>query len=278
MLMKYLFTLLLVLFITSTSYAQSVNDYKYVIVPEKFDFLKSQDQYQVNSLTKFLFNKYGFDAYIRGDEMPFSARSQGCDVLYAEIESESNFVQARLVVVLKDCKGEVIFKTSQGKSKNKEYKRAYHEALREAFFDIEALAYSYNGTVMKSTIENEIDVTKVIKAELDIVAKPSVIKMDASEVKSASQIANTEATIERVPAREIYTSEDGFYSAEKDDRVLTFKEGSKTIGVTTIDLEKAFPVTTSEFSGEAFFLEGRLVVQRKIKGVAGKVEMIFTKE
>lgn len=32
---------------------ESLNGYKYVVVPEKFDFLKSEDLYQINSLTKF---------------------------------------------------------------------------------------------------------------------------------------------------------------------------------------------------------------------------------
>lgn len=38
---------------------ESLNGYKYVVVPEKFDFLKSEDLYQINSLTKFLLNKEG---------------------------------------------------------------------------------------------------------------------------------------------------------------------------------------------------------------------------
>ena len=52
---------ILVLTVSISSWAQSnLNDYKYVLVPEKFDFLKSNDQYQLNSLTKFLLQKKGF--------------------------------------------------------------------------------------------------------------------------------------------------------------------------------------------------------------------------
>jgi hypothetical protein len=37
---------------------RNVNDYKYVIVPEKFDFQKEPNQFKLNQLTKFLLKKY----------------------------------------------------------------------------------------------------------------------------------------------------------------------------------------------------------------------------
>jgi len=35
---------------------QTVNNYKYVVVANQFDFFEKADQYQTSSLTKFLFN------------------------------------------------------------------------------------------------------------------------------------------------------------------------------------------------------------------------------
>ena len=56
-----IYIFLLILSATISSWAQSsINDYKYVSVAEKFDFLKSNDQYQLNSLTTFLLKKNGF--------------------------------------------------------------------------------------------------------------------------------------------------------------------------------------------------------------------------
>ena len=56
-----IYIFLLALSVNMSSWAQmSLNDYKYVSVPEKFDFLKSNDQYQLNSLTFFLLKKKGF--------------------------------------------------------------------------------------------------------------------------------------------------------------------------------------------------------------------------
>ena len=54
------------LFLSINLYAQqtNLNDYSYVIVPDQFDFLKSKDQFQLNSMTKFYFEKSGFNAYL----------------------------------------------------------------------------------------------------------------------------------------------------------------------------------------------------------------------
>ena len=41
---------------------EKLNDYKYVIIPEKFDFVNESDKYQTSSLTKFLL-KRGIKVY-----------------------------------------------------------------------------------------------------------------------------------------------------------------------------------------------------------------------
>lgn len=281
--MKHFFTFLVVLSFTGSLCAQSVNDYKYVIVPEKYEFLKTNDQYQVNSLTKFLFSKYGFDSYLQNEDKPFSTRVKGCEVLHADVESESNFIQAKLVVVLKDCKGAVVYKTSQGSSKEKDFKRAYHEALREAFLDIEELRYRYNGHSIPEVGVQEEQKVMVQKTtpqpQPKTMAEAIAFKNEnLIETTGNAQVIVTKVTAERIEIDTIYMSEDGFYKAIKEGDILTFKEGSKTIGIANIDLKEAFEVKTSEFSGMAFFLEGRVVIKRKIKGVSGVVEMIFIKE
>lgn len=131
-------TVLLVFFffcLTKAFSQQSPNDYTYVVVPEQFTFLHGADQHQLNSLTKFLLNKYGFNAYF-SSELPNVKR---CDGLHAEVISNSNFIYTRLSVVLRDCYGTEIFRSEEGKSKYKDYRQAYHQSLRMAFESVEAL-------------------------------------------------------------------------------------------------------------------------------------------
>ena len=65
--MKINSILLLVFFclgISFSSFSQkSLSDYTYVVISEQFEFQNEKDKYQLNSLTKFLYNKYGLHAF-----------------------------------------------------------------------------------------------------------------------------------------------------------------------------------------------------------------------
>ena len=120
--------------IISKSFSQkSLSDYSYVIVSEQFEFQQEKDKYQLNSLTKFLFNKYGFHAYF-DREVPLNVFR--CDGLWAEAEGTPGFIITKVQLVLRDCTGEEVFRTNYGKSKVKDYKKAYYESVRNAFDDI----------------------------------------------------------------------------------------------------------------------------------------------
>lgn len=120
--------------IISKSFSQkSLSDYSYVIVSEQFEFQQEKDQYQLNSLIKFLFNKYGFHAYF-DSEVPLNVFR--CDGLWAEAEGTPGFIITKVQLVLRDCTGEEVFRTNYGKSKVKDYKKAYYESVRNAFDDI----------------------------------------------------------------------------------------------------------------------------------------------
>ncbi|MGY0038712.1 hypothetical protein [Pedobacter sp. NJ-S-72] len=51
-----------------------------------------------------------------------------------------------LTLLLKDCKGNIIFKSKEGKSREKEFKTSYNLALRDAFTSLNDVPYAYNGT------------------------------------------------------------------------------------------------------------------------------------
>ena len=79
--MKYLSTLFVFFLILSQNAVFSQNDinnYKYVSVPDRFDFLKSTDQYQVNSLTKFLLEKNGFLVLDTSSNYPSDLENNRC--------------------------------------------------------------------------------------------------------------------------------------------------------------------------------------------------------
>ena len=159
--MKKQFLILLVLVI-NYSYSQSVNDYKAVIVPLKFDFLKTENQYRLNTLTKFNLKKAGFEAFYTNEAIP-DDYSDRCSLLYIDVLRENGFLISKLFLTLKDCYGKIIYQSVVGKSKEKAYQVAYTEALNEAFNSVYSLKYKYNGSTT----------TKVQPATQSEVVKPA---------------------------------------------------------------------------------------------------------
>ena len=178
--------------IISKSFSQkSLSDYSYVIVSEQFEFQQEKDKYQLNSLTKFLFNKYGFHAYF-DREVPLNVFR--CDGLWAEAEGTPGFIITKVQLVLRDCTGEVIYRTNYGKSKVKDYKKAYYESVRNAFDDIIAL------NVMQKEIEG-MDVTTTLDPQviLENTKSSPVIKTVTATTNSINNesLKKVEPTIEK---------------------------------------------------------------------------------
>ena len=110
--MKKLILLALLIFASSVK-AQStdVSDYKYVVIPQIFDFLAKKDEYNLNTITKMMFEKKGFEVYFEGEEMPFEAKMDRCKVLYADLISNSKFLSTGITIVIKNCVNQEVFKS-----------------------------------------------------------------------------------------------------------------------------------------------------------------------
>lgn len=165
------YVLLLLLFISFSGYAQNtINNYKYVLVPEKFSFLKEQDQYRLNTLAKFLLTEKGFETYFDNFELPTAIANNKCDALHAEVLEKKGMFTTNLTLLLKDCKGNIIFKSKEGKSREKEYKTSYNLALRDAFTSLDEVKYAYNGTV--NTDQQVAATTTTVTAPVATVTVP----------------------------------------------------------------------------------------------------------
>ena len=187
---------ILALTATMSSLAQStLNDYKYVSVPEKFDFLKSNDQYQLNSLTRFLLKKQGFKVLNKSDNYPMDLAQNNCLMLNANVVRIKGLLITKLQLELTNCKNTLVFSSEVGKSKLKEYQKAYYEALREAF-ELSEFNYAYNGS-KASTV---IPIPKTPTPEPMIVEPAPVIVTEVVVEKVEPQ-----EVIEVVPAVEVAT-------------------------------------------------------------------------
>ncbi len=148
---KVLYTIIVCLSFFNVISQSNLNNFKYVIVPKKFDFLNNADQYQLNSLTKFLFEKQNFETYFNNDRFPEDLIKDRCLALTANVIKESGLFRTKVKVQLQDCRNTIVFESGIGDSKQKAYEKAYHESLREAFQSFEPVNYSYN----QKSISNE---------------------------------------------------------------------------------------------------------------------------
>jgi hypothetical protein len=191
--MKKISSILLLMFSTFMFAQNSLNSYKYVVVSDKFDFLKEADKYQTSSLTKFLFNKYGFNAFLNSEVLPDDLNSNRCSALFADVKESSSFMRTKVSVVLKDCNNRIVFTSKEGSSKEKDFKDAYHEALREAFLSVEKLKYTYVPVRSNSNVNPPVVTKKIDKIQVET---PIVVpNVNVSEVSNKTKEGTTDAVL-----------------------------------------------------------------------------------
>jgi hypothetical protein len=143
--------LLLFILAAITGHAQNtnanINSYKYVIVPEKFDIMKYEDQYGLNTTTKHLLEAKGFVVFVSTESLPPALAANKCLALKADVTQRNGLFATRLTLLLKDCYGNVVFKGKEGKSTEKDFPVAYDGALRDAFVSLNTAAYKYDSTI-----------------------------------------------------------------------------------------------------------------------------------
>jgi hypothetical protein len=142
-----------------------LNKYKYIIVPNKYDFFKEADKYQLNSLTKFLFDKYGFKAIMDNEKLPKELGANPCLALRSNVLDSSGLFRTKLVVELRDCNNELIFSSREGVTREKEYSKAFNLALRDAFVSFKSIDYEYQPGPEEDTPVETTDETNLAEVE-----------------------------------------------------------------------------------------------------------------
>jgi hypothetical protein len=132
-----------VILFSISSFSQALNAYKYVIVPARFKFLKDADQYRLNSVTKLYLENYGFTTYFDTDQLPTELIDKNCNKLFLDVDENNSMFSTKIKINFKDCKGAILFSTSEGSSRSKEYAVAYNEAFRTALKSIANANYKY---------------------------------------------------------------------------------------------------------------------------------------
>ena len=106
----------------------------------------------------------------------------------------------KLVIELLNCRNQVIFTSTEGRSKEKDYKKSYHQALRNAFESISSLHYKYSPSkapLQVEEVKKELVEAATIKEEKEATAVSEVIKESVPVVENK---APAPSIIEKVEA------------------------------------------------------------------------------
>lgn len=143
---------------SSFCFAQNSNNYKAVIVPLKFDFIRTNNQYRLCTMSKMNLNKAGFTVFYANEILP-KEYSDRCELLYYDIVKENAFLATKFHVELKDCSNNLIYKSDSGYTKEKDTELAYSKALNAAFESIFKLNYKYEKMTVTTpavALKNEV--------------------------------------------------------------------------------------------------------------------------
>ena len=194
--------LLLMLFIASYGFSQSVNDYKGVIIPMKYDFLKTDNQYRLQTITKINLQKAGFRAFYATEAIPAEITDR-CSLLYVDVKKDNAFLISKLFIVFKDCYGSIVFQSSIGKSREKEFETAYVDALNDAFISVYALQYNYNDNTNFSP-KTGINTQSVPVTVTPTASVPVVTAVAAVPVVAVSAVKNEPKITENTSSNMLY--------------------------------------------------------------------------
>ncbi|MGM5470526.1 hypothetical protein ACS386_09635 [Flavobacteriaceae bacterium LMO-SS05] len=190
--------ILLIVGLQIKGFAQNnINNYKYVIVPLSYNFIEGQDRYDLNSLTKFLFNKYGYSAFLQNEELPSDLKNNRCLAMLVNVEKEKGFLRTKLRIDLLDCNNNLIMSSRVGNSNEKAFDKAYTLALRDAFETFQFANYQYEPSHKITSVASEPVVTgNTVEQEKEIERLQEELKSLKEEKKMESK--QVEASIPAV--------------------------------------------------------------------------------
>jgi hypothetical protein len=139
------------LFLVNTLFAmaqkEALNNYKYIIVDNQYEFQGEANEYRWNELVVFELQKLHFTAFRNSEILPADLNRGECNALQLKID-KSGTLRVNFVLRLENCIGATVFTTKEGVGKTKSNQKAYFEALRDAMTSLEEVNYEY--TPLKS--------------------------------------------------------------------------------------------------------------------------------
>jgi len=152
--------LIILYFIGLLTYSQIV------IIPNTLQAQRGDEDYQLKTFLKYALDKRGIVSVFASD-LTKDQISMPCNYFFADVVEENDLFATILKITISDCQKKIVSASNFGVSKEKEYKKAYQMAFREA---------------EKSLVVNFIP-TQIIDKQIESTPKP----VDEKSTKEVSQ-------------------------------------------------------------------------------------------
>lgn len=214
----------------------NLNDYKYIVVPKKFEEFKKENQYQTNTLVKHLFTQKGFST-LWEDNLPDDVVNNSSQALFVTLRNKSSMFKTKTTIVLSDRNKQEIFTTDEGDSKQKDYKLSYTEAITDAMKSFDGLQYEYNGG-------SEVNEPITVSFKNDV---KNIDEAEKTSVKSKNQddtVVVQEATTNRQTYKDKQPKESDYKKAKEsipvvEQKIKIEEKSSKAAEPVSADIEMA---------------------------------------
>ncbi|GAK92668.1 hypothetical protein JCM19298_3156 [Nonlabens ulvanivorans] len=245
------------IFLTGICQAQDLNDFKYVIVDNQYDFQKEPNEYRLNEMMVFEIKKRGISAFRNLEVLPQDLNRGTCNALSLRV-NVSTGLRVKMTFEFVDCNGQIVLITKDGIGRTKNFEKAYREALRDAMTTLDKVNYSYVKPLDSQPTGKELPIQTMQPSSVAVGVnlKPSLVEVVEEET---SDIPKPEF-VELVGAQ-IYTTDSKKYKLQSTESGFNIFKNKNLIGTLKKSQSGCYLSITSDFTGIGYEKDGNIVIE-----------------
>jgi hypothetical protein len=120
----------LVVFIALFSIATIAQEKQAIIISSKFDFQVEKNSYNINNMLKAILTSNNFQVYFDDETLPVEIAQNKCNALTGVLLDKSNLFITKVKLQIKDCQNNLLFETTEVKSREKDIQLGFIEAIK----------------------------------------------------------------------------------------------------------------------------------------------------
>ncbi len=249
------------MFFTVLSHAQALNDYKYVIVDNQYEFQNVANEYRLNEMMVFEINKRGLEAFTNTSVLPKNLNVGTCNALGLKVIT-SKGLRIKMLFEFVNCDGETVFTTKEGIGRTKDFEKAYREAVRDAMSSLDEFNYVYK---KPAAIEPQTILSQPINPSPDVPAQV----LSGTPSHAGSKEKKDELKVDVSPEPEFvelviddtYLTHSKEYKIQSVDLGFNIYKNNSLIGTLKKSQSGCYLVVTTEFIGIGYEKDSDIIIE-----------------